>query len=1169
MQSRLLQRRRRAHEHVALTSYPQRTAQPPVPALMTRSLFAPRDASSQVRQRFGRAISLDVIERALRAAFGGSMRDITDLSRETISTDPHLASVLGKRFRPLMRLPVEVAPAKGFGLDEEKAAFYALVVREQFDAMDGFTAMKGNLAWGLWDGRACSELTWLDVADGPSHPRYGAVAMGVAGSTWIHPRRLSFGPERELRVVDDGASYSGGFRAVGVDVRSIPYKFLWWTPQLFGDYPEREGLGQPSMYWSFFKRFGARERMILCELYGKPWRWIETPYEVAVNAQDLLDADRIADSFGASFSGRMPRGLKLHFERPDHADGTIHRDIIKDSNEEISKLVLGQIGTTQGAPAGLNSNQGDVMSDEQTEVLAADAELLSEVYERLGDWIIAVNFGPGETTHAPKIELKVVNPKDFAKENTRLKGALEAGLKIRVKEAYEATGFTEPAEGEAVVQLEKQQATGPFGAAPPSRGMIVPGDGQGAIAVGARVSVQPGSEHMPEHAGVPGTVRIVQGEAIGVEFDNAPGEVHKWYAPGELEVLEPAAAEEDMEPEGDLASVLNGMALEQQRVRMVATLHRHCEHGVRCVAQQTQPETANGSPETILKRSLPETNRLMNRMVEELETSVRGLTTPAGILAALARARAQLDVRPLGRALERRMVHAVALGAVDADWEEQDEENEPKVAAAIGGPVDFSALGFDQMEKLFRTKRALNRATYDRLSARAKQRAFTVAGVMADQAIATVQDELGKQIAGGASLSGFGKAIRRRMEDAGFLATMTELGNGQMALSASHVETVFRTNVLGAYNAGRAEQMRQPEVLARRPVWEIRATVDGHSRETHKDANGVMLLATDKFWQRAYPPFGFNCFVPGTLVEGQFVGASKALYAGKLVELTTAEGRRLTVTANHPVLTARGMRAAHTLREGDDLVCYRAKPRVGLLRARGQRYEHEGPATAEQVFGALAHSGLGHLIAARDDFHGEAQRFRGEVEVVGTYRQLLLHAQAAGAEHAREYGLEAANPAHLTARSRRELLLGAHAASGRGVSSGDLSAPLLSRHASPLHQLSYGSTADLDALLLERAGNDLPGDAELGRKLLDGLPGEVVLDELTGVRQYDALVHVHDLQTTTGILVAGGIITSNCRCRVVSRGPSYLPRVVDGSTLSGLPDDGFTSGLGNLIAPEF
>ena len=73
-----------------------------------------------------------------------------------------------------------------------------------------------------------------------------------------------------------------------------------------------------------------------------------------------------------------------------------------------------------------------------------------------------------------------------------------------------------------------------------------PGDHRDAIAaaedlaVGDRVSVIAGKEHMPEHEGVAGTVKIVDGDSIGVLFDGTKA-VHKWYAPDELTTEDPAA----------------------------------------------------------------------------------------------------------------------------------------------------------------------------------------------------------------------------------------------------------------------------------------------------------------------------------------------------------------------------------------------------------------------------------------------------------------------------------------------------------------------------------------------------------------------------------------------------------------------------------------------------
>lgn len=78
----------------------------------------------------------------------------------------------------------------------------------------------------------------------------------------------------------------------------------------------------------------------------------------------------------------------------------------------------------------------------------------------------------------------------------------------------------------------------PPGKGPPKSPPVPPGAAAPAaaasFAVGDRVQVRAGKEHMPEHKGVAGTVKLVEGTNIGVLFDGTT-EVHKWYAPEELE----------------------------------------------------------------------------------------------------------------------------------------------------------------------------------------------------------------------------------------------------------------------------------------------------------------------------------------------------------------------------------------------------------------------------------------------------------------------------------------------------------------------------------------------------------------------------------------------------------------------------------------------------------
>ncbi len=451
---------------------------PEVPReVMTNELFASTlDARQDTRRRFGRSISMDVIEGALRNAYRGSMRNLTDILRETVETDPHLGSILNKRFGSVANLPWDVQPASGTGIDRDKAMFYAEVVRQQLKNMSTLRKNLGQLAWALFDGRACLELQWVELQPGlgASSPQFGMTSIAVEQMDWIHPRRISFGSNRELRINPENVQFGGSFANTGIDVRSIPGKFIWWTPQLFSEYPEREGLGIKCMYWSFFKRFAARERMILSELYGKPWRIVTVDPESAAGADELLAAEEIVDALGSSYTARMPRGTKLEVVSPGRNAGQVHAEIIEESDKQNSKLVLGQTGTTDAVPAGLNSNQANVMQDEQLGVLINDAAQLSEVIEQfLTNRIIIENFGELEVTHAPVFRLRADIPADRVSELARLDAALKTGLSISRDEAYETSGFSIPDPDEVTIQMQQPPTPANAPVAPAIRPMVV------------------------------------------------------------------------------------------------------------------------------------------------------------------------------------------------------------------------------------------------------------------------------------------------------------------------------------------------------------------------------------------------------------------------------------------------------------------------------------------------------------------------------------------------------------------------------------------------------------------------------------------------------------------------------------------------------------------------
>jgi SPP1 gp7 family putative phage head morphogenesis protein len=912
-----------------------------VPRALSKPTVSVADARKSNRIRFGRSISMDKIEMAVRQANNGSMQQITDLSRETIDTDPHLCSVLFKRFGASTTLPWEIHTATGPGVDKERARFYASIVREAVGNIPHFRQRMLQLAWGVYDGRSVHEIVWK-AAGSSMRSKFGNVTIVPQTLDWIHPRRINFGPERQLVITDESASVSGNFSPVGFPLDEetlrrlrMTSKFIKWTPSLFGEYQEREGLGPRSLYWSFFKRFSQRERMILIELFGKPWRIIEVPEDADVSETDLDDAEAAADSLGGATTARMPRGTKLNVVKVDANSSKNHQIVIEDCDRQLSKLVLGQTGTTDPNPAGLNNTQASVMLSEQAVVMMWDAKAISEIItSQLCDRIIVENFGENELVHAPSFVLRYDRPSDRQTDIDRLKKTLDAGVEVALVDAYESTGFRQPENDEPVIRIDQPPivpgsanpplprpvAVYPSGQSPESGEQLPPAevgdtgegskeDAAGVISVAdlskiVTVNEARAAQNLPPLAmpdGTPdpdGFLTLIEFQAVKTssvaaiipamssggdddaqdddnddEDDEGGGDGGDDDDSGDTGI-EPEE-EDDEESEGEQAdaiaaeksriaiyqniperdaltkvlgesaadiAIMNSIAAQDELDRWFLLANE--SHGIG-IDDHKQPSSENGDPEEIMANGMRELTREPKKWADKLESAVVGLATATAINSALLRAGADLSPTKYGRVLERRMTQTSALGILDSETDFSGKTVE-----------NFSNMPFQRAMRIFRNLNAVTKPEWNLLEAEIKRKSFTVAGLQTKTMVQTAQHELTRQIAKGADLRQFRRFMKDRFESAGLIPrydTMTRKAR------AAHVETVFRTNTLNAYGAGRQTHMSQPRVISLRPVWEISGINDRRTRPNHLKAHGQFLYATDRFWQRAYPPFGFNC----------------------------------------------------------------------------------------------------------------------------------------------------------------------------------------------------------------------------------------------------------------------------------------------------------------------
>ena len=752
------------------------------------------------RTRYGAELDTARIDNALRAADMGIMWPIADMARESIGLNPKAQGILGKALMPLGAADWDLTPAEGDGISQADATKIATKIRTMIAALPGFRQALLDLAFAYFDGRAALEK---QVARRPTGTGFEFWPMAL---DWIQPQRLSYEQSRRLIVVDRWSD-TGMFTKRGPALDDVPGKFISFMPRMFNDLQEREGLAPRYLFWLLFDRVNWRQRFLVAERFGIPWLLIETEIMKTL--------------------GGMKLGLPT---RQDGGESGAPADDAKSLDYTVKELNnLTQDGKFVGLPGQKLTTSWPPDSVREFFSQGSDQILDRLAYLTLHD-STSVATGQGGGDRATAIVLKDGESTLLDFRGWLLSEAVQVGLvNVLVELNYGADALplapkfqlrTQPPRdrdkelGRAKTVLVDLGV--PLAAATiyEVSGFRPPNPGEALAEPPPPMSSGPFGEGGAEPAALP------NGEGASATTTGAL-----------QELLEDA-------DEDDQADAADAEADGQHLARWFASEGR-----------KLQPSSANGSPEVIIERGVREGARLLTAWTDALLDACAGDDGPR-IYRNLARVTEGLNVEPFARAIERRLAHGLMLGGLDSHHEMTSDVTITPVSFAMfaGGVKDFTTMPFGEAIKAFTTKQVVTRRTFDRMLASAKHRAFTVAGLTKRAMLQTAHSELGRALADGADLRTFREQLGKRFDAAGWTR-----------LNPSHVENVFRTNIMGAYADGRRAQMTQPAVLAARPYWQILGVDDARTRKTHREAHGKVLAASDPFFTNSGPPFGFQC----------------------------------------------------------------------------------------------------------------------------------------------------------------------------------------------------------------------------------------------------------------------------------------------------------------------
>jgi len=363
---------------------------------------------------------------------------------------------------------------------------------------------------------------------------------------------------------------------------------------------------------------------------------------------------------------------------------------------------------------------------------------------------------------------------------------------------------------------------------------------------------------------------------------------------------------------------------------------------------------------------------------------------------------------------------------------------------------------------------------------------------------------------------------------------------------------------------------------------EILETLDSRTCSVCGGLDGTVIPLAQYEPGVTVPPFHPNCVLPETRIaspDGEAILQSD--YSGEIIEFTTANGRRLSVTPNHIMLTSCGWVRAKNLIQGDQVIYYRGWDE--LIVESDPAHDDCIP-TVEQLFTSFLKSGTMSPVSVpttAKDLKGDAIE-NGKVNVIFINSLLRNKLDSSVGKFFSDLPLIRASELGEGALSGNcslaQFLVGIGLTSD-GVMGGLNVADILLTGSITHHQLvsfrrgshyntriqqtalndrfSNGKPSgnfidavagniqgdnfihgeffsgvglpDRDSGFVQNANNGLPGTAKDICDFCNAFPGVIELDNIIGVNRRFFTGHVYDISSQSTLYLCNGFLSSNCR----------------------------------------
>jgi SPP1 gp7 family putative phage head morphogenesis protein len=326
-----------------------------------------------------------------------------------------------------------------------------------------------------------------------------------------------------------------------------------------------------------------------------------------------------------------------------------------------------------------------------------------------------------------------------------------------------------------------------------------------------------------------------------------------------------------------------------------------------------------------------------------------------------------------------------------------------------------------------------------------------------------------------------------------------------------------------------------------------------------------------------------NCLPENSRVSAQGItAASKRWYDGDLIIISTATGKKLACTPNHPIFTRRGWVPARSVNIGSDIICGNFSDRSSTKSG----CNHNVPTPIKEITEALRSSRqvtTSKVPVSSPDFHGDGKA--GDIAVIWTDSKLLNNIRNSAfskpyakqmfcGRHIGDMLFSMFSPANQFGHSTLRT-------ANRFMSSFCLEHFFSNSHLLPFELFGFASRPWTEAVFMQDTVYDVSGGSKLLAKSISretffeqitnfifgqtkssaigrsksgllenafdnfmcntefpgyrssSFPGNIFIDNVVSVGHQFFSGHVYNLETENGFYFADGILCHNCRCTAI------------------------------------